>query len=294
MLRSLILASSLAVGLGMSGLGLSGTRALAAGGGETPPGVDWSFAGPFGTFDRGQLQRGLKVFREVCSACHGMSLVRFRNFSQPGGPEFTTDQVATLAAEFQIKDGPNDQGEMFERPGRPADAWPSPFPNEQAARAANGGAYPPDFSVLSKARGYERGFPLFLLDIFTQYNEAGPNYIAALLKGYVDPPEGFVLQPGQYYNKYMAGHIISMPSVLSDGQVEYPKDANGKPVAPETLVQYAKDVTAFLTWAAEPHLEQRKRVGIQVMLFLLVFAGLLYFTKKRVWAALPEHAPGAH
>jgi ubiquinol-cytochrome c reductase cytochrome b/c1 subunit len=289
MRRTSLLAFALAAALGFG----SGP-ALAAKGGETPPAVDWSFAGPFGTFDRAQLQRGFKVYREVCAACHAMSLVRFRTLAQPGGPEFTPAQVEALAAEFQIKDGPNDQGEMFERPGRPADAWPSPFPNEQAARAANGGAYPPDFSVLAKARNYQRGFPLFLFDIVTQYAEGGPDYIAALLKGYVDPPEGFVLQPGQYYNRFMPGNIIAMPNVLADGQVEYPKNPDGTPQAPETLVQYAKDVTAFMMWAAEPHLEQRKRLGFQVMLFLLVFAGLLYFTKKRVWSTLPEEPRGAH
>jgi ubiquinol-cytochrome c reductase cytochrome b/c1 subunit len=222
-----------------------------------------------------------------------MSLVRFRNLGQPGGPEFSVAQVAALAAEYKIKDGPNDQGEMFERPGRAADAFPSPFPNEQAARAAMNGAYPADFSVLAKARTYERGFPWFVLDVFTQYNENGPDYIAALLKGYKDePPAGFTLQPGQYYNTYMPGHIIAMPNPLQDGQVEYPKGPDGKASAPETVEQYAKDVTAFLMWTAEPHLEQRKRIGFQMMVFMLLLSGLLYFTKKKIWSRLPEHAHG--
>ncbi len=267
--------------------------AVAAGGGTNPPAHTWSFAGPFGTFDRAQLQRGYKVYREVCAACHAMSLLRFRNLSQPGGPEFSQDQIRALSADFKIMDGPNEQGEMFERPGRPADAFPKPFPNEQAARAANNGAYPYDLSVMAKARNYERGFPQFVFDIFTQYSEGGPDYLKALLTGYTDPPAGIELQPGQNWNTYKAGNIFSMPNVLSDGLLEYPKGADGQPSAPETARQYAADVTAFLMWAAEPHMEQRKRVGLQVMVFLILFAGLLYFTKKRIWSRLPEHASGA-
>jgi ubiquinol-cytochrome c reductase cytochrome c1 subunit len=269
------------------------TPAQAAGGGVKPPEHNWTFDGPFGTFDRAQLQRGYKVYREVCSACHAMSLLRFRNLSQPGGPEFTEAQVRALAADFKIQDGPNEQGEMFERPGRPADAFPKPFPNEQAARAANNGAYPYDLSVMAKARNYERGFPLFLLDILTQYQEGGPDYLKALLTGYTDPPAGTELQPGQNWNTYKAGNIFSMPNVLADGQVEYPKRPDGTPSAPETAAQYAADVVTFLVWAAEPHMEARKRIGFQVLIFLIVFAGLLYFTKKRIWSRLPEHAPGA-
>jgi len=265
----------------------------AAGGGTKPPAHDWSFDGPFGTFDRAQLQRGYKVYREVCSACHAMSLMRFRNLSQKGGPEFTEAQVRALAADFKISDGPNEQGEMFERPGRPSDAFPKPFPNEQAARAANGGAYPLDLSVIAKARNYERGFPLFLLDIITQYQEGGPDYLKALLTGYEDPPKGVELLPGQNWNKYMAGNIIGMPNMLNDGQVEYPKGPDGKAPVPETAKQYAADVVAFLMWSAEPHMEQRKSIGRRVFIFLLLFAGLLYFTKKRIWSRLPEHAPGA-
>jgi ubiquinol-cytochrome c reductase cytochrome c1 subunit len=187
---------------------------------------------------------------------------RFRNLSQPGGPEFSKGQVAALAATYQVKDGPNEQGEMFDRPGRPADRFPSPFPNEQAARAANGGAYPPDFSVLAKARTYERGFPRFIFDIFTQYQEQGPDYIHALLTGYHEkPPEGITLLPGQYYNEYMPGHLIAMPKPISDGQVEYPKGPDGKSPVPETVDQYSRDVSAFMVWMAEPHLEARKRTA---------------------------------
>ena len=286
---SKMLVRSAAVGLLLAALPLT---AQAAGERVEPPALSWSFSGPFGKFDRAQLQRGYKIYKEVCANCHSASLLKFRNLSQPGGPEFTPGQVTALAATYQIKDGPNEAGEMFERPGRPADAFPSPFPNEQAARSANGGAYPPDMSVLAKARTYERGFPRFVFDIFTQYQEQGPDYIAALLTGYKDPPpEGVTLQPGQYYNTYMPGHLIAMPNVLNDGQVEFPKGPDGQPQVPETAKQYAKDVTAFLMWAAEPHLEARKRLGLQVMLFLLIFGGLLYYTKKKVWSRMPDGTP---
>lgn len=288
------LAAAAAIMMGTLSAG-SLAPAQAAGGGVKPPAYNWSFAGPFGTFDRAQLQRGYKVYREVCASCHAMSLLRFRNLSQRGGPEFSEAQIRTLAADFKITDGPNEQGEMFERPGRPADAFPKPFPNEQAARAANNGAYPYDLSVMAKARNYERGFPLFLLDILTQYAEGGPDYIKALLTGYTDPPAGIELQPGQNWNTYKAGNIFAMPNVLNDGQVEYPKAPDGSSPVPETAKQYAADVTAFLMWAAEPHLEQRKSIGRRVFIFLLLFAGLLYFTKKRVWSRLPDKAPaGAH
>jgi ubiquinol-cytochrome c reductase cytochrome b/c1 subunit len=277
---------SAALGLLLAALPLT---AQAAGARVEPPALSWSFSGPFGTFDRAQLQRGYKVYKEVCANCHSASLLKFRNLSQPGGPEFTPGQVTALAATYQIKDGPNEAGEMFERPGRAADAFPSPFPNEQAARSANGGAYPPDLSVIAKARTYERGFPRFVFDIFTQYQEQGPDYLAALLTGYKDPPpEGVTLLPGQYYNTYMPGHLIAMPNVLNDGQIEFPKGADGQPQVPETAKQYAKDVTAFLMWAAEPHLEARKRIGLQVMLFLLMFGTLLYYTKKKVWSRMPD------
>ena len=277
---------SAALGLLLAALPLT---AQAAGARVEPPALSWSFSGPFGTFDRAQLQRGYKVYKEVCANCHSASLLKFRNLSQPGGPEFTPGQVTALAATYQIKDGPNEAGEMFERPGRAADAFPSPFPNEQAARSANGGAYPPDLSVIAKARTYERGFPRFVFDIFTQYQEQGPDYLAALLTGYKDPPpEGVTLLPGQYYNTYMPGHLIAMPNVLNDGQVEFPKGPDGQPQVPETAKQYAKDVTAFLMWAAEPHLEARKRIGLQVMLFLIMFGTLLYYTKKKVWSRMPD------
>lgn len=283
--------TGLATGLALATAAVS---AQAAEGGPKPPQQHWSFSGPFGTFDRAQLQRGFKVVKEVCANCHAMNLgnaVRIRNLAQPGGPEFTPGQVAALAATYQVTDGPNDQGEMFQRPGRPADNFPAPFPNEQAARAANGGAYPPDLSVLAKARTYERGFPTFIFDIFTQYQEQGPDYIVALLNGYTKPPEGMTLLPGQNYNTYMPGHLIAMPQPLQDGQVEYPKGPDGKPQVPETVHQYAEDVAAFLVWMAEPHMEARKRLGFQVMIFLAIFAGLLYYTKKKIWARMPDGSP---
>ena len=247
-----------------------------------PPPLTWSFSGPFGKFDRAQLQRGFKVYREVCGNCHSLGMVAFRNLAEPGGPEFTVAQAEAVAAEYKIKDGPNDQGEMFERPGRLADYFPSNFQNEQAARAANGGALPPDMSVIAKARTYERGFPRFILDMVTQYQEQGVDYIAALLQGYEQKPAGMQMAPGMMYNKYFPGHGIAMPPPISDGQVTYDDGTPG------TVDNYRRDVSAFLMWAAEPHLEDRKRIGLQVMIFLAVFAGLLYFTKKRVWAAVKE------
>lgn len=247
-----------------------------------PPQLKWSFSGPFGKFDRGQLQRGFKVYREVCANCHSLSMIAFRNLADAGGPEFSVAQAQAVAAEYKIKDGPNDQGEMFERPGRLADYFPSNFPNEQAARAANAGALPPDMSVMAKARTYERGFPRFILDIFTQYQEQGVDYIAALLKGYENKPADMQMAPGMMYNKYFPGHGIAMPPPISDGQVTYDDGTPG------TLDNYSRDVSAFLMWTAEPHMEDRKRIGLQVMIFLAVFAGLLYFTKKRVWAAVKE------
>ena len=250
---------------------------------NAPPKNRWSFAGPFGKFDRGQLQRGLKVYREVCSVCHGLKMIAFRNLADPGGPGFTTAQAQAIAAEYKVQDGPNDQGEMFERPGRLADNFPPPFPNDQAARARYN-AVPPDFSVIAKARGYERGFPYWLLDMLTQYQEHGVDYITALLQGYEDkPPAGVTVPPGSFYNKYYPAHTIAMPPPLTDKRVDY---TDGSPM---TVEQYAKDIAAFLMWAAEPHLEQRKRVGMQVFIYLIILAALLYFTKKKIWREVELH-----
>ncbi len=250
----------------------------------TPPRVRWSFAGPFGLYDTGQLQRGFKIYREVCSNCHSIKLLAFRDLAAPGGPEFSAAQAAAIAAQYQVTDGPNDQGEMFQRPGRLADHFPAPFANDQAARAANGGAVPPDMSVLAKARGYERGFPWFVFDIFTQYQEEGPDYIAALLKGYEEAPKGFPLPENAHYNVYFPGHALAMPPPLSDGQVEY---TDGTPA---DLQHYSQDIAAFLMWAAEPKLDARKRVGFEVMVFLIVLAGLVFFTKRKVWSTVAGHS----
>jgi len=239
-----------------------------------PPLQSWSFSGPFGKYDRAQLQRGYQVYREVCSNCHSMRLVAFRDLAAPGGPGFSEEQVKALAATFKVKDGPNQTGEMFERPGRPSDYFPSPFPNPEAAAAALGAA-PPDMSLLAKARDFERGFPLFLVDAVTQYQEEGVDYIYSLLNGYTkaDDPN---------YNEWFPGNHIAMPPPLSDGAVEYTDGA------PKTVQQYSKDVSAFLMWAAEPKLEARKSIGFAVFLYLIVFAVLLYLVKKRVWAKIPH------
>jgi ubiquinol-cytochrome c reductase cytochrome b/c1 subunit len=274
-----ILAAALATALGAAAL-----PAAQAAEAIVPPAQSWSFSGPFGQFDRAQLQRGLKVYHEVCKNCHGLTLVSFRNLAEPGGPGLSIAQATAFAKEYQVKDGPNDQGEMFERAARPADRFPQPWANENAARQLYNGAVPPDLSLMAKARTYERGFPWFVIDMFTQYQEQGPDYITALLKGYEDPPQGFQLPEGSNYNKYFPGHAIAMAPPLSDGAVKYTDGA------PETVDQYAKDVAAFLMWTAEPHMEARKRIGFQVMIFLLVFAGLLYFTKKKVWADIHGHA----
>jgi len=245
----------------------------------SPPQVPWSFSGPFGKYDRGELQRGFKIYKEVCANCHSLELLAIRTLAEPGGPGFSMAQVTALASEYRIKDV-NDTGEPIERAGRPADHFPSAFPNEPAARAANGGVAPPDMSTLAKARGYSRGFPWFVFDMFTQYQEQGPDYIAALLTGYADAPKGFNVPAGRYYNAYLPGRVIAMAPPLHAGQIIYDDDA------PQTVGQYSKDVAAFLMWAAEPHLVARKRIGFQVMTFLIVFTGLLYLTKRRAWSAV--------
>jgi ubiquinol-cytochrome c reductase cytochrome c1 subunit len=248
-----------------------------------PEPQDWTFSGVFGRYDPAQLQRGFQVYKEVCASCHSMKFVAFRNLGDPGGPHFTEEEVKALAATYTVTDGPNDVGDMFERPARPSDKLPSPFPNEQAAAAANGGAAPPDLSLMAKARASHRG-PLFtVLDFFTQYQEGGPDYIHALLTGYKDPPAGLAIPQGTHYNPYFqSGISIAMPPPLSADQVTY---SDG---TPQTVDQYARDVSAFLMWTAEPKLDERKHLGFQVGIFLIVFAGLLYLAKKRVWSKI-EH-----
>ncbi len=225
------------------------------------------------------MQRGLKVYKEVCAACHSMKLVAFRTLEDLG---YSEAQVKALAAEYTINDGPNDAGDMFDRPGIPSDYFPAPFPNDQAAAAANGGAAPPDMSLLAKARGVERGFPRFVFDIFTQYAQGGPDYIHSLLTGYDEqPPAGMEIPEGTHYNPYfIAGVSLKMPNPLSDDQVTYDDGA------PQTIDQYSRDVSAFLMWAAEPHLEARKKTGFRVLVFLLLFGALVYLTKRKVWAGV--------
>lgn len=237
-----------------------------------PPRQSWSFAGPFGRFDQAQLQRGYKVYHDVCSNCHSMKLLSFRDLAEAGGPDFSKAQVKALAATYKVQDGPNEAGQMYERPGRPSDPFPSPFANKEAAAAAFG-VSPPDMSDLAKARTYPRPFPLFIFDAFTQYQEQGPDYIVGILNGYTHPDD-------PNWNAYFPGHKIAMPNPLSDGAVTYTDGS------PQTVQQYSTDVAAFLFWAAEPKLDTRKELGFRVMLFLIVFAGLLYFTKKKVWAGV--------
>lgn len=270
------------------------TPALAAGNAPHIEREQWSFSGPFGFFDRGQVQRGFKVYQEVCASCHGLRQVAFRNLADYGGPSFTEDQAKQIASEYTVVDGPNSDGDMYDRPGILADKFPSPFPNEEAARASNGGAYPPDFSLLAKARAGHRGFPWFVFDAFTQYQEQGPDYIYALLTSYPEENPACLGEDfsGYYNPKFLGGSVtaeecahehltggpIGMAPPLSEEIVEY---TDGTPM---TVDQYARDVSAFMMWAAEPHLEERKKIGFRVMIFLIFFAGLLYFTKKKIWS----------
>ena len=270
-------------------VGLAAVPANAAEAGVRPERQAWSFAGIFGTYDQNQLQRGFQVFREVCASCHSAHLISFRNLSEPGGPEFSEAQVKALAAEYEIADPTADGGV---RPGVAADRWPAPFANDQEARDANGGSLPPDFSVLAKARGVVDPFPTWVFNYFTGYQEGGADYIHALLMGYHDEvpataPEGFELAEGKYYNDYFPGHAIGMAPPLADGSVTYTPGEDGVAV-PETLDQYATDVAAFMMWMAEPHLVSRKQTGFVVLLFLVLFAGLMYGTKRKLWAGI-EH-----
>ena len=241
-----------------------------------PKDVEWSFAGPFATYDKGQLQRGLKVYTEVCSACHSMTLVPFRTLGDLG---YSEEEVRAFAANYEVQDGPNDEGEMFTRTAIPADHFPAPFANDQAAAYANNGAIPPDFSLLAKARYVERGFPQFIFDIFTGYNESGPNYIYSLLTGYEEPPEGVEVAEGTHYNPYfISASALAMAQPIDDGYVTYDDGA------PETLDQYSRDVSAFMMWAAEPHMEERKHTGFMVIIFLAIFSALMFLTKKAVFS----------
>lgn len=235
--------------------------------------VAFSFDSAFGKFDRTQLQRGYKVYKEVCSSCHSMKLISFRNLSE--AQIFSEEQVKALAATFTVNDGPNADGEMFERPGLPSDRFPSPFPNVEAAQAANGGAYPPDMSLLTKSRpGWYGTFNQLWNGI------GGPQYVYSVLTGYEEPSAELLKeQPeGKYYNPYFgSGHWIGMGQPVADGLVTFDDGA------PNTADDLARDVSAFLAWAADPKMEQRKQTGFMVMIYLAVLSVLLYLVKQRVW-----------
>ena len=251
-MRNLIIAAAVVFA------GLQAGAAQAAEG-KALPARDWSFSGIFGQFDRGAMQRGFQVYREVCSGCHSLRLIHFRNLEALGYGE---DEIKAIAAEYTVEDGPDDEGEMFERPGLPADRIPSPFANTKAAAAANNGAVPPDLSLMVKAR------------------DGGADYVHALLTGYADPPDGVEVLDVQNYNLYFPGNLTAMAPPLSEDAVEY---GDGTPA---TVEQMAADVVNFLAWAAEPTMEERKRMGIKVILFLLAFTGVLYAVKRKVWADL--------
>jgi ubiquinol-cytochrome c reductase cytochrome c1 subunit len=233
---------------------------FSAGGGGELLKVDWSLKGITGKFDRASLQRGFQVYKEVCASCHSMQYLSYRNLGEPGGPEFSEQEVKAIAASIEIEDGPDEQGEMFTRPGRPADKFKNPYPNVKASIAANGGAYPPDMSVLVKAR------------------PGGSNYIYSVLMGYEDPPADITLDDGVYYNKYMIGNKIKMASPLSDDIVDYSDGTQA------TVDQMAKDVTTFLSWAAEPELEERHRTGVKVIIYLILLTTLVYLSMKKIWS----------
>ena len=222
--------------------------------------TDWSFEGIFGTFDRASLQRGYQVYQDVCAGCHSVQHLSYRNLSEKGGPEFLPEEAKAIAAQFEVTDGPNEDGEMFTRPGRLSDKFVKPFPNVKAAAAANGGAYPPDMSVLAKAR------------------KGGADYIYSLLMGYEEAPAGYELDDGVYYNKYMPGNKIKMAEPISDGIVEY---ADGTETSKAQIV---KDVTTFLVWSADPHLEERHKMGFKVFFYLIVLLTLVYLSKQKVWS----------
>jgi ubiquinol-cytochrome c reductase cytochrome c1 subunit len=228
---------------------------------ETPllPKQQWSFDGVFGTYDKAAMQRGFQVYKQICSVCHPVKHLYFRDLEALG---YTEEQVKAIAASYQVTDGPNDQGQMYQRPGRPSDPIPGPFPNDEAARAANGGALPPDLSMIVKAR------------------DGGPDYVYALLNGFKPPPVGFTVPSGKYYNEYFAGHLIAMPPPLSDGAVTF---ADGTKA---TVPQMAHDVATFLSWASEPNLDTRHRVGARVFLFLIVGVGIFYAAKRKIWSVV--------
>jgi ubiquinol-cytochrome c reductase cytochrome c1 subunit len=254
---SMLRTGAVACVLGLASL--TATVALAASEEQKPPKQDWSFQGPLGTYDRAALQRGFQVYKEVCAACHSMNQLYYRNLESLG---FSDAEIKAIAAEYTVIDGPNDQGEMFERPARPSDHFKAPFPNDKAAAFANNGATPPDLSLIIKAR------------------HGGADYTYGLLTAYKEPPPTMQMPAGMNYNEMFPGHMIAMPPPLSEGSVTY---ADGTPA---TVPQMARDVTTFLSWAAEPEMESRKRIGLKVLAYLLLMAGVLYAYKRKVWAAV--------
>jgi ubiquinol-cytochrome c reductase cytochrome c1 subunit len=264
------------LGLVSTGLMLMAGAAAANEGQKDAKNISYSFEGPFGTFDKAQLQRGYKVYKEVCAACHSMNLVSFRNLSEHGGPGFTSDQVKALAASFTVKDGPNSEGEMFDRAALPSDHFVPPYANEAASRSANGGAYPPDLSLITKFRpGWFGTFNQLINGI------GGPQYVYSVLTGYEEPTEEIKKETpeGKYYNPYFAnGEFIGMPAPLTaDGQVTFDDGA------PNKIEDMARDVSAFLAWTAEPKMEERKSTGFMVLIYLAILSTLLYFVKQKVW-----------
>ena len=224
--------------------------------------TEWTFKGLFGKFDRASLQRGYQVYTEVCASCHSMKYLSYRNLSEKGGPEFSEAEAKAIAASFEVTDGPDSTGEMFTRPAKLSDKFVMPYANDEEAKSANGGAYPPDMSVLVKAR------------------KGGADYVYSLLLGYEDPPSGIKLDDGVYYNKYMYGNKIKMANQLSDGLVEY---SDGTTASVE---QMSKDVTTFLMWSAEPHLESRHQMGFKAIVYLIILTILVYFSMKRIWSRI--------
>jgi ubiquinol-cytochrome c reductase cytochrome c1 subunit len=256
-MRRPVFAAALVTAFGLAaGLAGSGRAEDAA---PEPPHQTWSFDGVFGTYDRAALQRGFQVYKDVCSTCHAVKHLYFRDLVELG---YTEDQVKGVAAQYQVNDGPNEQGQMFQRPGRPADKIPAPFPNDEAARAANNGALPPDLSLITKAR------------------EGGPDYVAGILTGFKDPPSSFKVMEGMYYNEYFPGHQIKMPPPLNADQVKFADNT------PATVPQMAHDVVNFLAWAAEPNLEARHRMGFKVILFLVIATGIFYAAKRKIWSRI--------
>ncbi|WP_291181670.1 cytochrome c1 [Hyphomicrobium sp.] len=250
----------------------------------------WSFGGFTGQYDPAQLQRGFQIYKDVCSACHGLKRVRFRNLFEPGGPEFPEEAVKALANEWpnKIVDGPNDEGKMFEREPKAFDPILGPFKNDNEARAAQNGALPPDLSLIAKARNVEYtgswwAHPFSMLrDIATSYQEGGADYLYALLIGYGEPPADVKLAEGMYYNAAFPGHQIAMvPPLARDNFIKY-QDETG------SLEENARDISAFLAWTADPSLNTRKRTGWLVILYLLVTTGLLYAAKRKLWSKIPH------